>query len=118
VSSNWNLMSVEDLQDSITMLLDSKNRTILSAVTPYTTMIAEDATRNNTNNDNNPNFKKYPGSMIFHPIMDNFDSNSNIVAVLAIVLDWRLFLEGLLSTTTQNIHIELNNTCSQSYLYL
>jgi hypothetical protein len=115
-------MSVEDFQKPLNILLSTKNKTILSGITPYKTIISEDTafvrTINITDVRENDIFGKSPGSMLFHPILKNLDRISDVVAILAVSLNWNLFLDGLLTNSSKDMYVELQNTCGQSYTYL
>jgi hypothetical protein len=115
-------MSVDDFQKPLNLLLNTKNMTILSGITPFATIISEDIEiarkPNITGERDNFNFRNSPRSMLFHPIPQSFDVNSSVVAILAVSLNWNLFLDGLSSKSSIDMHVELQNTCGQAYTYL
>ena len=59
----------------------------------------------------------WPSMHVVGPIFDSFQNNSNVVAILASIVNWHLVFENLIPEGTPGIIVVIENTCDQVVTY-
>jgi hypothetical protein len=59
-----------------------------------------------------------PMSQVFFPIFDSFENDRSTVAVLSVLINWKLYFKNILPKNLRGIVVVLNDSCGSEYTYV
>ena len=63
------------------------------------------------------NYTGEPISTVFVPVVSSFDSNRKPVAIITAAIRWQSYFDGILTDSTQPIHVVLSNNCEGAFTF-
>jgi hypothetical protein len=63
------------------------------------------------------NYTGEPVSNVCVPVLDSFDDDRKTAAIILALIRWGTYFEGILTGSTQPVHVVLSNTCQGAFTY-
>jgi len=110
--TNWNTASVPSIGNSMDMVVQLGNQTLISEVRPFKVLPPEEHKGLHTGDD-----LDHPHSFVYHPVTSRMFPNSEVVGTLTAAIAWDASMRNLLPKNVRGIYCVIRNNCDQSYSY-
>jgi len=63
------------------------------------------------------NYTGEPFSTVYVPVVDSFANDRKTVAIITAAIQWRSYFDGILTDSTQPVHVVLSNNCEGTFTF-